>query len=142
MIFIVLFITGCASIAKTIKDNPKSFNQYNPDGTLKAGKITFVYIPDPGEKVDSVYIAGTFNQWNEGLPDYEFYRMENGNYKIELELPAGKYVYQYMINGNWLKYDAGTITGGMETITNKIAPLPDSFYKDCFGGPGVVIVLK
>ncbi|NPV01951.1 MAG: hypothetical protein HPY53_11280 [Brevinematales bacterium] len=119
--FFIVILPGCASIAKTIKDNPKSFNSYNPDGTLKAGKITFVYIPSPTEKVESVSVGGDFNNWS----TQAFERTEDGNFILKIDLAPGKYRYMYIINNDWIHY-----YGSEEDYKEHFIPEPQEFYHD------------
>jgi len=51
------------------------------------------------EKAKSVYLTGSFNQWNKkALP-----LKKNGNtFSIDLYLPDGYYYYKFMIDGSWI----------------------------------------
>ncbi|OHD56140.1 MAG: hypothetical protein A2Y33_00895 [Spirochaetes bacterium GWF1_51_8] len=139
---IISVFSGCTSIAKTIKDNPKSFNKYNEDGTLSAGIIKFAYYPDTTNDIKSVYLIGKFNEWKTDLPEYEFVLVEDGHFALEVEVPEGRYIYQYMFNGEWMMQDAHKDADGMEEIKNLIVPPPHEFYIECFGATSAIIEVK
>jgi peroxiredoxin len=70
-------------------------------------EVTFSYRPT--EKVEAVYLAGTFNDWKPaGLrmegPD------ENGSYTIRQKLAAGVYEYKYVLDGKRWRFDPGNPT--------------------------------
>jgi 1,4-alpha-glucan branching enzyme len=55
-------------------------------------------LAQPG--VESVYLAGTFNEWHPTATP-----MRNGVgefWSVELELPAGVYEYRFLVNGDWV----------------------------------------
>lgn len=47
-----------------------------------------------------VFIAGTFNNWNE--KDTEAYFVEDGIWEAVLELNPGIYEYKFLVDGNWV----------------------------------------
>ncbi len=58
------------------------------------------------EKIDAVYLAGSFNEWKpEGLkmdgPDAD------GFYTAQVDLPKGRYEYKFVVNGRQWKPDPG-----------------------------------
>lgn len=51
------------------------------------------------EDASSVYLAGTFNDWNpEATP---MTRAEGGTWQITLALPPGHYEYKFVVDGGW-----------------------------------------
>src|SRR5690625_4444513 len=64
----------------------------NQDGT-----VTFYYQAD--DSVESVNIAGSFNEWNESE---QMNRKENNIWSITKELQANEYEYKFIANGDWV----------------------------------------
>ncbi|NOT50490.1 MAG: alpha/beta hydrolase [Chitinophagaceae bacterium] len=60
-----------------------------------------------------LYIAGSFNGWNPQSENYIFQREGNGEYYIELELPAGTYEYK-ITRGGWDKVECKKDGAGKE----------------------------
>lgn len=81
-------------IAQQEKQLPrKKFNSPIPS---KTGNTTFQF-PDYNN-AKKVYLVGDFNNWNMfGTP---LYKTKNG-WECKIELPKGRYVYQYIIDGYW-----------------------------------------
>lgn len=73
-----------------------------------AFRVTFRYPApiNPPTDIEAVYLAGSFNDWNpvgqkmEG-PD------DGGFYTATIDLPAGRYEYKFVINGDRWKSDPG-----------------------------------
>jgi 1,4-alpha-glucan branching enzyme len=63
---------------------------------LKDGKVRFVW---PGKNVDTIYLVGDFNQWNE--KSHPLRRTEARDFELELEIPPGKYRFKYLVDGVW-----------------------------------------
>ncbi|MCF7792510.1 MAG: hypothetical protein K9N09_01125 [Candidatus Cloacimonetes bacterium] len=61
-------------------------------------RTKFNYTPPIGG-VKKVFICGSFNDWK---PDEYELKKQADNYEIELELPAGKYSYKFIVDGHWL----------------------------------------
>lgn len=57
--------------------------------------VTFSIKADRG---CAIYVAGTFNDWNEGA-DKLAYR--NGKYSKKMRLGKGRHEYKFVINGAW-----------------------------------------
>lgn len=47
----------------------------------------------------TVALAGTFNNWN---PAQTFFTKEGDTWVCRVELPPGKHVYKYIVDGNWI----------------------------------------
>ncbi len=66
------------------------------DGKKDNGKaVTFSVIADKGS---SVYVAGTFNGWNEEVDKLSY---GNGKYSVRLCLEPGRHEYKFIIDGAW-----------------------------------------
>ena len=50
--------------------------------------------------VDSVFVAGTFNDWNP--EEFPLVRKEKGHWEATLDLKAGRYEYKFVVDGNWV----------------------------------------
>jgi hypothetical protein len=47
----------------------------------------------------TVYLSGSFNNWSKtGFP----MTFENGEWKLKVNLPAGKQTYKFVVDGKWL----------------------------------------
>lgn len=75
------------------------------------------------KNVRSIYIAGNFNDWS-AEKDELIYNKELGIFKKVLFLPEGKYVYKFVVNGEW--------------ITDKTA---EAFEPDGRGGKNSVLIV-
>lgn len=47
----------------------------------------------------AIFVAGSFNNWS--LTDALLKKDRNGNWKIKLSLPPGRYEYRYIVDGEW-----------------------------------------
>jgi 1,4-alpha-glucan branching enzyme len=47
----------------------------------------------------SVFVAGSFNQWN--LSAYPLKQDKKGVWKISLPLGSGRYEYRFLVDGEW-----------------------------------------
>lgn len=47
----------------------------------------------------SVFLAGTFNNWDPGTTPME--RSENGEWSAQLELAQGRYEFKFIVDGEW-----------------------------------------
>lgn len=83
-----------------------------------------------------LYMAGSFNGWNPADEKYMFQRTENGQYYIDVKLPAGIYDYK-ITRGSWKEVECQTdgadkanrllkVTGD-ETVIINIAAWKDNF---------------
>ena len=59
--------------------------------------VTLGWRPPMPEKV---FIAGDFNDWNP--KSHPLTLDENGEWKIELEIPPGAYEYRFVVDGKWI----------------------------------------
>lgn len=68
----------------------------NRDKNRKAGGV-IVSTKTPTAK--EVFVAGTFNDWNPR--SHPLTRTGDGNWVRTLDLPAGRYEYKFVIDGEW-----------------------------------------
>lgn len=83
------------------------------------GKTKFIL---PGYKdAQEVFIAGSFNEWGtSGLPMKKTAR----GWEIELKLLPGKYLYKFIVDGNWIKAPGNSLAeddgwGGKNSVFYK-----------------------
>jgi alpha-glucosidase len=74
---------------------------------------------------ESIYIAGSFNNWNPSDKNYEFDK-SSGKYIKTLNLPAGSYEYK-LTRGVWNKVE--TAEGGIPTENRKFYVISDTTIK-------------
>jgi len=66
-------------------------------GTSTAKQVQFhLYAPDAHQ----VSVAGDFNRWNTSA--HVLSQKENGVWLIDVELPPGRYVYKFFVDGKWM----------------------------------------
>jgi 1,4-alpha-glucan branching enzyme len=69
-------------------------------------KVRFKLEADQASGCDSVYLVGTFNDWDDSsLP---MKQSKNGSFSLEIELPVGeKHSFRYLCSdGRWLNDNA------------------------------------
>lgn len=100
--------------------------------SLGTVSVTFAYVPLSGEKVTSVSLRGSFNNWGE----WPMKRQPDGSWSITVRLAPGTYQYKYFINGKW-PHDMATGHNG-----KPVDPKADKYVDDGFGGQNAVRVVK
>ena len=69
-------------------------------GTMKEKKlgmrVDFEFYAPEAKKVQ---LAGTFNKWHAG--ETPMRKERDGKWRVSLDLPAGRYEYRYLVDGNW-----------------------------------------
>ncbi|MDD3716979.1 MAG: alpha/beta hydrolase-fold protein [Candidatus Marinimicrobia bacterium] len=85
-VFFSLFLMLSAFIPASAGDSSEWHIRVKNTGDLPAG--------------EAVYIAGTFNYWDPGDPDYRLQRNADGSWQIRMELPAGKTEFKFT-RGSW-----------------------------------------
>ncbi|HKQ47567.1 MAG TPA: glycogen-binding domain-containing protein [Phycisphaerae bacterium] len=63
----------------------------------KAAHGTLFECRPPGAK--AVFLAGTFNNWDESATPME--RARDGTWRITLNLPPGRYEFKFVVDGHW-----------------------------------------
>lgn len=78
-------------------------------------KIVLTEIPSQTPSNETIYIAGNFNQWNPGNPDYKLQKDAQGRWNITLNLNPGAYQFKFT-RGSW-----ATVEGNAEgkVISNR-----------------------
>ncbi|MFN3346942.1 MAG: alpha-amylase family glycosyl hydrolase, partial [Candidatus Bipolaricaulaceae bacterium] len=94
--------------------------------------VTFTYVPLPDERVVSVSLRGSFNNWGE----WPMTAMPDGTWTITACLEPGVHQYKFFINGRWPR-DMATARGG-----GPVDPQADYYVDDGFGGQNAVRVVK
>ncbi|HEY9724532.1 MAG TPA: alpha/beta hydrolase-fold protein [Oscillatoriaceae cyanobacterium] len=68
---------------------------------------------------DTLYLAGSLNDWKERDPEYAFAQVEPGRYRLTLQLPPGS-VLEYKLNrGNWTSVEVDD--SGQEQENRRLA---------------------
>lgn len=62
-------------------------------------RVTIIVDSLPSHTQNHLFVAGNFNMWNPGDSSYLMVK-ENGNWKLNFELPEGHYEYK-ITRGNW-----------------------------------------
>jgi 1,4-alpha-glucan branching enzyme len=94
-----------------------------------AYKVTFRLAKheQPDYEIDSVTLVADFNDWS--FVDSPLVKLKNGDYKIVVELDAGKkYEFRYLINGEkWYnEWEADEYIMGDFGKDNCVIELPDA----------------
>ena len=61
-------------------------------------QVTFTCKTDG--QVDTVCLAGDFNDWNPTAK--RMTKTKNGGFQLKMKLPPGEYQYKYIVNDIWL----------------------------------------
>jgi len=56
-----------------------------------------LYAPD----AQTVYLAGDFNGWQPDMKEYRLRKYKGGTWKKKVNLKAGRYEYQFVVDGEW-----------------------------------------
>lgn len=77
-------------------------------GSSKLRKVELVF---QAPEAQEVFVAGDFNDWDpRALP---MKRHKEGFWKTKLRLPAGRYEYKFVADGQWVHY-----VRGVERVSN------------------------
>ncbi len=80
-------------------------------------KVRFVVTENTAIKHDSIYLSGSFNNWDSTANDkYRLQPSEEGTKSIILQLPAGEYSYK-ITRGNWLTVEKSRAGGEIANHT-------------------------
>lgn len=74
----------------------KQTKKRSPRQDLSARKVCFGFYAPLSEDVQ---LAGTFNDWNPSRTPLK--KDRKGNWKVEFELPPGRYEYRFWVDGSW-----------------------------------------
>ena len=88
----------------------------NVNSVLSIGDTIFFTLKGYRE-AQQVYVAGDFNQWNNG--ELRMERSETG-WKLPYVLPEGNHRYKYIINGSWTADPNNPITEGTGEFINSV----------------------
>jgi len=107
-LLLILFVSGCTSyIRNKYKDSEKPYSIVEKLGNMYRVRMRF----RPDEKQESVYIAGSFNNWS--YPGHKTagklyilnYDLKSNYWVRDLFLKKGVYYYIYVIEGNKVVVD-------------------------------------
>ena len=73
---------------------------------LAGGKHRVQFRYRPTKPVEAVYLAGSFNEWQQTAHPFDGPN-EEGIYETSIELPAGKYEYKFVLDGKTWTNDPG-----------------------------------
>lgn len=62
--------------------------------------VNTVNISCHAPEAGSVFVAGTFNDWNP--EQFPLEGMEEGHWQTSLDLKAGRYEYKFVVDGQWI----------------------------------------
>lgn len=98
---------------------------------IKAGKVTFKFTPK--DEAETVNIAGSFQGWNPSDPNFAMEK-KGTEFVFETELEAGKYMWKFVIDGNWVQ--------SMEDFKGQFSPDQGQYVDDGFGGKNCVLEIE
>lgn len=96
---------------------PSSARAGDVDSPLRT--VTFTFAPDG--HFDRVFLAGTFNEWNNEATEM---RRVDGRFELMLPLSPGEYQYKFVADGQWITDETAT-----------------DFHPDGYGGRNSVIIV-
>ena len=81
-------------------------------------QITFIIesLPNSTPEEDSIFICGTFNNWDVNDNQYRLHKQLDGKYAITLPIPHEHFEYKFT-RGSWMKVETNTQN---EYIPNRI----------------------
>jgi predicted alpha/beta superfamily hydrolase len=101
-------------------------------------RVTFIVDAPASHSADSIFVAGSFNLWNPGNPEYCFTKSPSGKDSLTIHLPQGAYEYKFT-RGSWQRGESDVSGKGSDnrklTINNdttlrlQIAAWTDDFAK-------------
>ena len=112
---------------------PYGINTFKKENVFTENGKTAFFL-EGNLNANSVYLSGSFNEWSTlSMP---MSKVSNG-WKIELQLPAGKHLYKYIIDGGWTedkqnKQKENDLNGGYNSVyfvynhTFKLKGFPDA----------------
>ena len=94
-------------------------------------ELTFRYVPDENEKITSVSLRGSFNNWDEWPMELQ----SDTTWSISVCVEPGEHLYKFYINGQW--------PSNMETAHNgnPVDLEAEGYVGDGFGGQNAVRII-
>jgi 1,4-alpha-glucan branching enzyme len=75
-----------------------------------------------------VFVAGTFNNWNNSA--LQMRQVDNARWEVAIELPPGEHLFRYFANGNWYTdYAAHGIERNPQGQYNSVVSVPQTAEK-------------
>lgn len=92
------------------------------------GNVTFIIesLPNTTPPNDSIFICGTFNNWNVNDKNYLLHRQIDGKYAIEIAIDSAFFEYKFT-RGSWMKVETNEINEYLEN-RNYDAPTLKTVY--------------
>ncbi|MBF0429651.1 MAG: glycogen-binding domain-containing protein [Fibrobacteria bacterium] len=81
-------------IKEAVEDVKEGFKDHG-NASKKLIQTRFSLKAESGKEV---FLAGSFNEWN---PKKNRIKFQNGLYNLNLELPAGRHEYKFVVDGVW-----------------------------------------
>ncbi|MBD3348509.1 MAG: hypothetical protein GF400_04860 [Candidatus Eisenbacteria bacterium] len=116
--FVLILLQACGC-APAVGSASGSDADAPADAASPLRQVTFVFSPE--RSFDHVFLAGTFNDWSTDATEM---RREDGRFEVVLPLPAGRYQYKFVADGQW--------------ITDEKA---EAFHPDGYGGRNSVVLV-
>jgi 1,4-alpha-glucan branching enzyme len=83
----------------------------------KRGEVTFVC--NRPSKAKSVYLAGSFNEWDPSQK--RMVKTKDGSFRARIKLPPGKHEYKFVVDGQWIEdEEADTVVNELGTANSVI----------------------
>lgn len=70
--------------------------------TINNTRVTFIFHT---KSADSVFVAGSFNNWNSKDPAWKMKRIDDTTWILKKEMEPGKYLYKFVVNGTEWRED-------------------------------------
>lgn len=107
--------------------------------TAFAQSVRFLLVSLPANHPtgSSIFLAGSFNQWNPADTQFKFQQDAGGQYSLQVNLPEGNHAYK-ITRGSWEKVEctgAGASIGNrqLNPATNSEVKLSVAGWQDFFG---------
>lgn len=91
--FFSLFSCGESAVEEEI---------YLPEWDTLVGEFTLYFYPLSSDEIESVYVAGGFNDWVAPDTDYKLTLQTNGAYTLDMRLNRGTYCFNFFVNGEFV----------------------------------------
>lgn len=119
-----LVVAGCASRAPapTTTSPPATACVIASPGAHRL-RLVVAAVPDGTPDDAAIFVAGTFNGWQPGAPDYRLRKQADGSYALTLPDSVGGPVEFKFTMGTWEK---GEVAASGESVENRRTIVPDS----------------
>jgi hypothetical protein len=103
---------------------------------MVGNQAVFYFVPRANHNIQTINVAGSFNDWNNANTQFAMTRQPNGNWELRRQLPAGEHLYKFVINGEWVGNMCNDANWGNPAHGNRVDPAlgANSCVDDGFGG--------